>query len=142
MHPTYLGWQIDWPLFVKIPFSAFGKHWKKREHFDWQPHITSNPEKIAQLYAAGFVHHNPDLQDTTKVGDRLGEMNSEQLYRTVSMLNAHLKENTATSTEFNKKKCKLSKIDDKQRGLLRSFLRQQPWIVDHFYEIRDEVLGG
>lgn len=140
-HPSYLGWQIDWPVFVKMPFTAFGKYWKKGELFNWHSQITADPKKIATLYASGYIYHNKEFTKEQKVGDRLGEMNSEQLYRVVSDLNAHLKKNVATTQEFNKKKCKLSKIDDKQRGLLRSFLRQQPWIVDYFYEIRDTVLG-
>jgi hypothetical protein len=30
MHPSYLGFQIDWPVFVKIPFTADGKNTKAR----------------------------------------------------------------------------------------------------------------
>lgn len=141
-HPTYLGWQIDWPVFVKIPFTAFGKYWKKGELFNWHTQHSVKPEDIAQLYAANFIYHNREMEVGQKVGDRLGEMGIEQLFTVVRLLNDHLKKNTATSQEFNKRKCKGSKVADKQRGLIRSFLRHQPWIVDHFYEIRDEVLGG
>lgn len=141
MHPRYLGWQMDWPVFVKTPFSSFGKPWKKNELFDWQNFNSSDPEKVAQLYASGFIAHNEELQKETKAGDRLGEMNSEHLRRLVVMLNDELKKNTQNSVEFNKKKCKHSRIDDKQRGLIRTFLIRQPWITDKFYEFRDTILG-
>lgn len=139
-HPSYLGWQVDWPVFVKIPFSAFGKPWKKSEHFNWHSQIGADPSKIYQLYAAGYIYHNQAMENTQKVGDRLGEMNSEQLLSVVLQLNDHLKRQGLSKEQLTKKRCKQSKIDDKQRGLIRSFLRQQSWIEDTFYDIRDSVL--
>lgn len=141
MHPRYLGWQMDWPVFVKTPFSAFGKPWKKHQLFDWQNYTGSDPEKVAQLYAAGFIYHNQELQKEFKAGDRLGEMNPSELKRLVFLLNDELKKNTSNRDEFNKKKCKQSTIEDKQRGLIRTFLIRQPWITDKFYEFRDSILG-
>jgi len=93
MHPTYLGWQVDWPVFIKLPVSANGKNWKRGEHFNWL------------------------------------EQGIDQ-------------DKVATSTnEYNIKKCKKSKIDDKQRGLIRRFLNNSAWITEDFYAIRDKILN-
>jgi len=140
MHPRYLGWQVDWPVFVKMPFSADGKNWKSREHFNWAEREIE-PETVARLYAQGFIYHNSELAKVNKVGDRLGEMNSEDLYRLVVQLNAIVKERTTTTKEYNDKRCKQSKIEDKQRGLIRRFLNRNPWIVEDFYRLRDYILG-
>ena len=35
IHPIYLGWQVDWPLFVKIPFCSGGRNWIRGEEFKW-----------------------------------------------------------------------------------------------------------
>jgi len=140
MHPNYLGFQVDWPVFVKMPFTSFGKPWKKRQHFDWQNQINPDPAKISILYSAGYIHHNEVLEVETKVGDRLGEMNTEQLTSLVRLMNNHVKKVTSTVTEYNKKKCKQSLVDDRQRGLIRSFLRNNAYIMDIFYETRDKLL--
>jgi len=136
-HPSYLGWQVDWPLFVKVPFGD----WKKGQHYDWRKH-NIDPSRVAINYVTGLVYHNTDLEVETKVGDRLNEMNTLQLDRLVTLLNAEVKSRTNSVTEYTAKKCKQSKIDDKQRGLLRSFLRNNRWIEDKFYEIRDNVLDA
>tara|TARA_R100001086_G_scaffold16743_3_gene8197 strand:- start:2208 stop:2657 length:450 start_codon:yes stop_codon:yes gene_type:complete len=139
-HPPYLGFQLDWPLFIKIPFDAVGKTWEKNDYFNWQGYQL-NPERIATLYNAGFVHHNTELEIQSKVGDRLSEMNSEQLLSLVQLLNQEVKDRTSSSKEFNEKRCKQSKFDDKQRGLIRSWLRHNNWAQEDFYRIRDYVLG-
>lgn len=140
MHPTYLGWQVDWPVFVKMPFNADGKQWKKSEHFNWAER-NLDQKAVASLYAQGFIYHNSTLTKEAKVGDRLGEMNSEELRRLVVQLNAIVKERTTTTKEFSDKRCKQSKIDDKQRGLIRRFLNRNPWITEDFYRLRDHILG-
>jgi len=138
-HPFYLGWQIDWPLFVKTPFTADGKDWEQFEHFNWL-NRGLDPIAISHLYASGFVYHNQALEIETKVGDRLNEMTTDQLDTLVTLLNAEVKARTNSTTEYVAKKCRQSKIDDKQRGLIRSFLRNNRWIEDKFYEIRDKIL--
>jgi len=140
MHPRYLGFQCDWPVFVKTPFNADGKQWKKSEHFNWAERNIDTKD-AATLYAQGFIYHNTALAKENKVGDRLGEMNSEQLYSLVRQLNDVVKKQTTSTKEFNSKKCKISKLDDKQRGLIRRFLNHNPWISDQYYEIRDTILG-
>lgn len=140
-HPDYLGWQYDWPLFVKKPFKSDGTMFKKNQHYDWKAMPGVLPREVEQLYKSGFVHHNKSLEKQTKVGDRLGEMTSKQLYELASGLNAIVKERTTSKAEFDKKRCKFSKIDDKQRGLIRQFLRNNTWIHEEFYKLRDVQLG-
>jgi hypothetical protein len=134
-HPIYLSWQIDWPLFVKVPF---GDH-KRGEHYNWL-HMNVEPPRVAQLYASGFLYHNKELEKEIKVGDRLEEMDSAQLDKLVLLLNVEVRNRTNSTSEFTAKKCKQSKIDAKQRGLIRSFLRNNRWIEEKFYETRDNIL--
>ena len=140
MHPTYLGIQIDWPLFVKMPLSADGKLWKVGDHFNWLERGIA-PDKVASLYATEYVHHNEELTVQNKVGDRLSEMAGKQLDTLVNLLNAEVKSRTSSNTEFDAKKCKKSKIDDKQRGLIRRFLNNSAWITEDFYAIRENILN-
>jgi len=140
MHPRYLGWQVDWPVFVKMPFIADGREWKRLEHFNWAERGIDQ-KQVATLYATGHIYHNYELEKQTKVGDRLGELNAEQLKRLVVQLNDIVKKRTTTQKEFQDKRCKQSKLEDKQRGLIRRFLNRNQWIVEDFYEIRDYILG-
>ena len=134
-HPAYLGWQIDWPVFVKIPFSGY----KQGDHFDW---VTKGvePSRVAQLYSTGQIYHNKELEKEAKLGDRLEEMDGTQLESLVRLLNNEVKGRTNSTSEYTSKKCKQSKIEAKQRALLRSFLRNNRWIEEKFFEIRDGIL--
>ena len=140
MHPTYLGFQVDWPLFIKMPLTADNKNWKKGEHFNWLERGLDQ-KVVATLYASGYIYHNTELEVQNKVGDRLSEMDGRQLETLVNLLNVEVKNRTSSTTEFEKKKCKKSKIDDKQRGLIRRFLNANRWINEDFYTIRDKILG-
>lgn len=126
IHPTYLGWQVDWPLFVKMPFTAYGKYWKRGEHFNWHTQHGAEADKVAHLYASGYVHHNPTREKEEKVGDRLYELEKEDFKDLTRLVNAEIKKLTANDTEYNRKKIKQSAILDKQRGLIRSWLRNNP----------------
>tara|TARA_R110002094_G_scaffold218865_1_gene190550 strand:+ start:157 stop:579 length:423 start_codon:yes stop_codon:yes gene_type:complete len=139
MHPTYLGLQIDWPLFIKMPLNANGKLWKIGDHFNWLERGI-DPDKVASLYVTQYVHHNTELEVQNKVGDRLSELAGKQLETLVNLMNAEVKKRTSSDTEFASKKCKKSKIDDKQRGLIRRFLNVSHWITEDFYEIRDSII--
>ena len=141
VHPPHLGWQVDWPVFVKRPFSAFGKPWKIGEEFNWQLQVGAQEDKIAQLYKSGYIQHNRDLEVTTKVGDRLSELNSEQLLSLVKLVNKEVQNRTSTTKEYNDKKIKQSRIDDKQRGLIRAWLNRNNWMLEDYYRIRDSILG-
>ena len=140
MHPTYLGWQVDWPVFIKMPVSANGKNWKRGEHFNWLEQ-SIDQDKVAILYATGYLYHNKELEVQSKVGDRLSEFSGKQLETLVNLLNAVVKDRTSSTNEYNIKKCKKSKIDDKQRGLIRRFLNNSAWITEDFYRIRDKILN-
>jgi hypothetical protein len=140
MHPSYLGWQVDWPLFIKTPLSADAKEWKRDEHFNWLERGIE-ADKVARLYASGYLHHNTDLEVQTKVGDRLSEMNGNQLKTLVTLMNAEVKKRTSSTNEFENKRCKQSTLDDKQRGLIRRFLVGNRWIMEDFYKMRDTILG-
>jgi len=100
-----------------------------------------DPYKVYTMYAAGYLYHNKDLEKENKVGNRLSEMNKEQLYTLVGLLNGEVKKRTTSAEELKKKRCRQSKLDDKQRGHLRSFLRNNPWITEDFYKFRDDILG-
>lgn len=141
VHPPHLGWQVDWPVFIKRPFSAFGKPWKIGEEFNWQLQVGAQEDKIAQLYKSGYIYHNRDLEVTTKVGDRLSELNSEQLLSLVKLVNKEVQSRTSTTKEYNDKKIKQSRIDDKQRGLIRAWLNRNNWMLQDYYRIRDSILG-
>jgi len=139
MHPTHLGWQVDWPVFVKLPLLADSKNWKRGEHFNWLERGMQQ-DKIATLYASGYLYHNTELEVQSKVGDRLSELAGKELETLVNLLNAEVKSRTSSTAEFEAKKCKKSKIDDKQRGLVRRFLNSNRWVTEDFYEIRDKIL--
>ena len=140
MHPTYLGWQVDWPVFIKMPLSANGKNWKRGDHFNWAERSLEQ-DKVATLYVAGYLYHNEELEVQTKVGDRLSELAGKELESLVNLLNVEVKSRTSSSSEFEAKKCKKSRVDDKQRGLIRRFLNANRWITEDFYTIRDKVLA-
>ena len=139
MHPSYLGWQVDWPVFIKMPISADNRDWKRGDHFNWLERGI-DADKVATLYASGYIHHNKDLEVQTKAGDRLSEMAGKQLETLVNLLNAEVKKRTSSTSEFETKKCKKSKLDDKQRGLIRRFLNNNSWIAEDFYAIREKIL--
>jgi len=124
---------------VKNTFSAANKNWTRGEHFNWQERRLDQ-YKIYTMYAAGYLYHNTELEKENKVGDRLSEMNSEQLLTMVTLLNGVVKKRTSTAQEFQDKRCRQSKIDDKQRGLIRSWLRKNTWVEDDYYKFRDQVL--
>jgi hypothetical protein len=139
MHPSHLGFQVDWPVFVKKPFTGSGKIWKQGDHFNWLE-LGIEEAKVALLYDYGTIYHNSELVIINKVGDRLNEMGNSQLATLVNLLNAVVKERTSSSSELQRLKCKKSTIDSKQRGLIRRFLNNNAWASEDFYSIRDRIL--
>ena len=140
MHPTYLGFQIDWPVFVKTPFSSGNRNWTKGEEYKWAE-LGFDQAAVARLYATNFIHHNPALEAQNKVGDRLHEMSSSQLHSLVIQLNSELKSRTVSQKDFDKNRCRQSKIDAKQRGLIRRWLYSNQWSEEFYYDLRDRILG-
>ena len=138
-HPNYLGFQVDWPVFVKTPFQSANRFWKRGESFPWAE-MNLDQKAVATLYASGYIYHNPELEKETKVGDRLAELGPKDLKSLVIQLNDIVKRRTTTAEEFKQKRCRQSTIADKQRGLIRRFLRANAYIVEDFYRIRDDII--
>tara|TARA_R110000765_G_scaffold55629_2_gene110204 strand:- start:717 stop:1139 length:423 start_codon:yes stop_codon:yes gene_type:complete len=139
MHPSHLGWQVDWPVFVKLPLLADSKNWNRGDHFNWLERGVAE-DKVAILYSSGYLHHNAELEVQAKVGDRLSELSGKDLDTLVNLLNAEVKDRTSSANEYDIKKCKKSKLDDKQRGLIRRFLNNNRWVTEDFYRLRDQIL--
>lgn len=139
-HPKNLGFQVDWPVFIKKPFNAFGKSWKKGDHFPWLE-MSGDLQPILALYTQGFIYHNRFFQQERKVGDRIVELPLKKLDTLIRLLNTKLKEESATVDSYNKRRCKVSKVLPKQQALLRRFLNNEPWIEEYFIEQRDRLLG-
>lgn len=140
IHPRYLGWQIDWPLFVKVPFTSGGRNWTKGQEYKWAE-LGFEPSAVSQLYNGNFVHHNPALEAQNKTGDRLHEMDASQLHSLVIQLNAELKSRTVSQKDYDKNRCRQSKIVVKQRGLIRRWLYSNQWSEEVYYDLRDKILG-
>tara|TARA_R110000772_G_scaffold229013_1_gene339803 strand:- start:876 stop:1250 length:375 start_codon:yes stop_codon:yes gene_type:complete len=124
-----------------MPLSADGKLWKAGDHFNWLERGI-DADKVASLYVTNFVHHNTELAVQNKVGDRLSELAGKQLDTLVTLMNAEVKKRTSSNAEFEAKKCKKSKLDDKQRGLIRRFLNSSHWITEDFYTLRDSIIDA
>lgn len=139
---NYLDLQVGIPVFIKSSYNQItwnGTTYKKGQMLPWQE-VNIPYETVRQWFAFGFIYHNEELEKQVKVGDRLSELNSVELGKLVDGMNAVVKSRTNSTAEFTSKRCKKSKIDDKQRGLIRSFLRNNKWIEDDFFTIRDRLL--
>ena len=117
-----MPFQIDRPVFVKRPFQSLGRQLKKGEEFKWKE-IGVSEDKALILYTQGFIHHNSEFEVKLKVGDGLEQLDVAGLHGLVDSINDKVKSKTPSEAEFQKKKCKKSKIVDKQRGLIRSWRR-------------------
>jgi len=134
--------QFDRPLFVRSrykPITWKGRSWKFQEQFPWAE-IGVHEDTVVTLYNSDQLYHDESLEVANKVGDRLSEMNRKRLDSLVRLVNAEVKKNTGSKAEFDKKKWKFSSIDSKQRGLIRQWLRANPWASEMFYTFRDQVL--
>lgn len=114
--------QIDQPLFVKVSFDGHGKRWKIQQHFPWKE-MGVDYERVKHLYGIRYLYHNEQLAADIKVGDGLEVLDAAGLNALVDSINEKVKGKTTTEDEYQKKKCKKSKILDKQRGLIRSWRR-------------------
>lgn len=140
-HPEYLGWQMDWPLYVKAPvLTVKGKVYKRGDYFPWTE-LNLDPAKIAALYRTKQVYHNANFAQEDGTGDRLGEMTQPQLRSIVGLLNTKLKkDHCATEEDFKKKRCRQSNSLDTQRRFIRQFLSKNPYMTDYFKELRDSYI--
>ena len=118
--------QYDKPVFVRNPNGLLmsGKRYAKGDLVPWKERglPLSN---IERMYNEHHLHHNEDMEEAVKapVGDGLDEMSVEQLHILVKTINAKVKAKTSNEAEFDRKKCRLSKVKDKQAGLIRSWRR-------------------
>lgn len=134
--------QYNQPLFVRHRHRTLkwkGKEYTYNDYFPWQElYVPESTVRI--LFDTGMLYHNPDLEKETKVGDRLGEMNSEDLLSLIRQCNAIIKKRVTTVKEYEDKKIKQSKLDDKQRGIIRAWLYRNSWMQEDYYRLRDNIL--
>lgn len=140
MHPSYLGFQIDWPVFVKIPFKTGKKQWQRTEHFNWAE-LGYEAKDVAALYNNNYIYHNEELEKTQEVGYRLAEFSKPELRTIVEQMNLVVKDRTDSKEQFQKIRCRQSASMEKQRGLIRRFLHNNPSFEEDYYKIIDYVIG-
>ena len=114
------------PLFVTQSFQAFNRVWAVESNFPWEDMGMSYQEDtIHQLYNYNFLNHRPDLEtlfvDESRkaVGDGLEELPLDGLHMLVQTINKQVRDKCKTDKEFSLKKCPMSRIKDKQIGLIR-----------------------
>lgn len=120
-----IPFQINSPVFVRIPFQSRGKIWERGKPFKWAE-MGMDEKRIRIMYNQGFLFHDDDLAanlDTSVVGDGLDELDLDSLHALVKQINEKVKAKAKTEKEFLRSKCKISKIRDKQTGLIRSWRR-------------------
>lgn len=117
-----LPFQIDLPVFVKVEFNGQGRNWKRQEHFPWKE-LGIEQDKVMSLYSIDYLYHNNELASNMKVGDGLETLDVDGLHALVDSINEKVKATAKGQADFERKKCKKSKILDKQRGLIRSWRR-------------------
>jgi hypothetical protein len=121
-HKQKIPFQIDRPVFVRIEFTSAGKVWIPGNEYKWKE-LFIKQDSVLDLYALGFLHHNSDLEVKASAGDGLEALDISSLNDLVNNINSKVQEQTSSKTDFDRKKCKKSKILDKQRGLIRSWRR-------------------
>ena len=114
--------QIDRPVFVRIPFRMRNKTWEREEHLPWKE-MNINQDTVHIMYNVGKLYHSPEQEVSMQVGDGLEVVDADGLKQIVDDYNVRVKAITKTELEFKRRKCPSSKIADKQRGLIRSWRR-------------------
>ena len=108
--------QYDQPLFVRIPFRARAKDWAKNQEFKWKQ---------------GYLIHDEEKVVAMKVGDGLEELDAAGLKSMVDDYNRRIKAICKTEKMYTQKSVKYSKINDKQRGLIRQWRnRDERWLTN------------
>ena len=92
------------------------------------------------LYNTNRLHHDSAREVQQKVGDRIGELTADEVHTLIRKMNDILKKRCVTSKEFQDKRIKQSKILEKQRGILRSWINRNHWALEEYTTIRDEML--
>ena len=114
--------QLDRPVFVRIPFTSGSLKLEAGDEFKWKE-LGIDEQRVLILYRERYIHHDSGLEIARKVGDGLEELDIDGLHAVVDNVNNKVKLKTGSQAEYEKKKCKKSKIADKQRGLIRSWRR-------------------
>jgi len=116
--------QYDKPVFVRNPNGLLmsGKRYAKGDLVPWKERGLPKAN-IERMYNELHLHHNEELEVTLKlsVGDGLTDMDAEQLAILVKTINEKVKAKTSNEAEYDRKKCRVSKIKDKQIGFIRSW---------------------
>lgn len=143
----YTTLQHNLPVFVRsrhFPVIWKGKEYKFQKQFPWKE-LNVPQESVELLFKVDKLYHDESLEKDAKAGDRLVELDKQQLLTLVRLVNDEVKRNTSTKEEFTRYKIKGSTIEDKQRGLIRSWLhavaKKEEWIA-FFYETRDSLLNN
>ena len=114
--------QYDKPVFVRIPFIARNKEWKQGEHLPWRE-MNFSKERIEVLYNNGALIHNDEFEVLMHVGDGLEALDQQGLKQIVDDYNVRIKAVVKTEADFKRRKCPMSLLNEKQRGLIRSWRR-------------------
>jgi hypothetical protein len=117
-----LPFQLDKPVFVKVPLRERGRLWPVGQVFKWKE-MRMDQDKIMRMYNQGFLYHDEDKEEelfaSKTVGDGLNDLDIESLHKLVEDINKVVADKVKNAGEFQKKKCPISKIKDKQVGLIR-----------------------
>lgn len=114
--------QYDRPVFIRIPFFARGKNWTHGQHFPWCE-MNMPQDKIHILYNHGHLVHDANQETALVVGDGLEAVDLDGLKQIVDDYNKRVKEVVKTELDYKRRKCPSSTVADRQRGLLRSWRR-------------------
>ena len=114
--------QYDRPTFIRIPFFTRGKTWMHGEHFPWRE-MNLPEDKVLILFNQGYLIQSAEAESEMVVGDGLEAIDIAGLHDIVADYNERVKKVTQHKTDFLRRKCPQSTIADKQRGLIRSWRR-------------------
>lgn len=135
--------QENKPIFVRNRYKPIiWKHvsWKFEDNIPWQE-MDIPIDVVKAWWSADLIMHSAELEKQQKVGDRLEEMNKAKLDTLYNLLNAVVKKQTSSTSEYKEKKIKFSQVEDRQRGLIRQWLGRNAWAMEDFYKYRDQILG-
>lgn len=113
--------QLDRPVFCKVPIQTRGKTLQPGTIFKWKE-TQIDPHRVRVMYQQGLLYHDDDLaaaNDEKAIGDGLEELDIESLHALVDKINEKVKAQVKTEKDYITKKCAMSKIRDKQIGLIR-----------------------
>lgn len=123
MNPTVMvPFQLYEPTFVAREFQGHGKSWKVGQEFKWREMVVAD-DVARMLYIAGFLKHDFNrVKEESPIGDGYENLPIEALHAKVKKINDVVDKMPGLSVPSRAAmKCKLSKIKDKQIGILRTW---------------------